>query len=96
MILGILIPNTDDADTSGSKDLYDDGNCDDEKKVTHSVADIAISGVKNFMGNKNETTSARPKHVKLFCKFMRAIFVCATLDSFSVSFFYCKFKFTEC
>ena len=52
MILGILIPNTDDADNSGSKDLYDDGNCDDEKKVTHSVADIAISGVKNFMGNK--------------------------------------------
>ena len=50
MILGILIPNTDDADNSGSKDLYDDGNCDDETKVT--VADIAISGVKNFMGNK--------------------------------------------
>ena len=56
-------------------------------KVTNSVADTAISGVENFMGNKNETTSARPKHVKLFCKFMRAIFVCATLDSFSVSFF---------
>ena len=53
MILGILIPNTDDADNSGSEDLYDDGNCDDETKVTHSVADIAISGVENFMGNKN-------------------------------------------
>ena len=52
MILGILIPNTDDADNSGSEDLYDDGNCDDETKVTHSVADIAISGVENFMGNK--------------------------------------------
>ena len=30
----------------------------------------------------------QPKHVKVFRKFMRAIFVCATLDSFSVSFFF--------